>query len=121
VRLIRVLRLIGGTGMPPGHHEARIHHHNRSGPSVSAACVVPVTSVVSGEFELPDQRSARARAGVPGGDVPRMSRARSLIRDRDGKFPALFDDVLTDAGIKVALGKFTRIYSDMDLTFCNGL
>jgi hypothetical protein len=50
-----------------------------------------------------------------------MSRARFLIRDRDGKFPALFDDVLTDAGIKVALGKFTQIYSDMDLTFCNGL
>jgi putative transposase len=31
------------------------------------------------------------------------SRARFLIRDRDGKFPALFDDVLTDAGIKVVL------------------
>ena len=31
------------------------------------------------------------------------SRARFLIRDRDGKFPALFGDVLTDAGIKVVL------------------
>jgi putative transposase len=30
-------------------------------------------------------------------------RARFLIRDRDGKFPALFDAVLADAGIKVVL------------------
>jgi putative transposase len=36
-----------------------------------------------------------------------MSLARFLMRDRDGKFPALFGDVLTDAGIKVALGEFT--------------
>ena len=31
------------------------------------------------------------------------SRARFLIRDRDGKFPGLFDDVLTDAGIEIVL------------------
>ena len=31
------------------------------------------------------------------------SRARFLIRDRDGKFPALFDNVLTDAGIEIVL------------------
>ena len=31
------------------------------------------------------------------------SRARFLIRDRDGKFPSLFDDVLKDAGIEIAL------------------
>ncbi|MEV6703063.1 integrase core domain-containing protein [Streptomyces sp. NPDC051453] len=30
-------------------------------------------------------------------------RARSLIRDRDGKFPAQFDAVLADAGIEVVL------------------
>jgi transposase InsO family protein len=30
-------------------------------------------------------------------------RARWLIRDRDGKFPALFDTVLADAGIKTVL------------------
>ena len=30
-------------------------------------------------------------------------RARYLIRDRDGKFPALFDEVLKDAGIEVVL------------------
>jgi hypothetical protein len=31
------------------------------------------------------------------------SLARLLIRDRDGKFPALFDTVLADAGIQVVL------------------
>ena len=31
------------------------------------------------------------------------SRARFLIRDRDGKFPGLFDTVLKDAGITVVL------------------
>jgi putative transposase len=31
------------------------------------------------------------------------SRAQFLIRDRDGKFPALFDDVLTDSGIEIVL------------------
>src|ERR1700730_7746644 len=31
------------------------------------------------------------------------STARYLIRDRDGKFPALFDAVLADAGVKVVL------------------
>jgi transposase InsO family protein len=31
------------------------------------------------------------------------TRARYLIRDRDGKFPALFDAVLTDMGINVVL------------------
>jgi len=31
------------------------------------------------------------------------SRARFLIRDRDGKFPALFDAVLKDAGLEIVL------------------
>jgi len=31
------------------------------------------------------------------------SRARFLIRDRDGKYPALFDAILADSGIKVVL------------------
>ena len=31
------------------------------------------------------------------------SRARFLIRDRDGKFPSLFDAILADAGTKVVL------------------
>ena len=31
------------------------------------------------------------------------SRARFLIRDRDGKFPGIFDAVLKDAGITVVL------------------
>ena len=30
-------------------------------------------------------------------------RARFLIRDRDGKFPGLFDTVLKDAGIEIVL------------------
>lgn len=30
-------------------------------------------------------------------------RARFLIRDRDGKFPALMDEILTDAGIQTVL------------------
>jgi transposase InsO family protein len=31
------------------------------------------------------------------------SRARFLIRDRDGRFPSLFDAILTDAGVGVVL------------------
>jgi hypothetical protein len=31
------------------------------------------------------------------------SRARFLIRDRDGKFPGLFDAVLNHAGIEIVL------------------
>jgi putative transposase len=39
--------------------------------------------------------------------------ARFLIRDRDGKFPALFDAVLTDTGIDVVLSgvRMLRMYS----------
>ena len=33
------------------------------------------------------------------------SRARFLIRDRDGKFPGLFDAVLKDAGVTVVLSE----------------
>jgi hypothetical protein len=33
------------------------------------------------------------------------SRARFLIRDRDGKFPGLFDTVLNDAGIETVLSR----------------
>ena len=37
-------------------------------------------------------------------DAPALARrARYLIRDRDGKFPGLFDAVLADAGIQVVL------------------
>lgn len=43
-------------------------------------------------------------------------RARFLIRDRDGKFPALFDAVLTDAGIVVVLSgvRMPRMNSIME-------
>jgi putative transposase len=34
---------------------------------------------------------------------PHGSRARFLIRDRDAKFPALFDVILADAGIETVL------------------
>ncbi len=43
-------------------------------------------------------------------------RARFLIRDRDGKFPALFDSVLADAGIEVVLSgvRMPRMNSVME-------
>jgi transposase InsO family protein len=43
-------------------------------------------------------------------------RARFLIRDRDSKFPALFDAVLTDAGIDVVLSgiRMPRMNSIME-------
>lgn len=43
-------------------------------------------------------------------------RARFLIRDRDGKFPLLFDEVLTDAGIEVVLSgvRIPRMKSVME-------
>ena len=43
-------------------------------------------------------------------------RARFLIRDRDGKFPALFDAVLNDAGIEVVLSgvRMPRMNSIME-------
>jgi hypothetical protein len=44
------------------------------------------------------------------------SRARFLIRDRDGKFPALFDAVLNDEGIEVVLSgvRMPRMNSIME-------
>jgi transposase InsO family protein len=44
------------------------------------------------------------------------SRSRSMIRDRDGKFPGLFDQVLIDAGIKVVLSgiRIPRMNSIME-------
>ncbi len=42
------------------------------------------------------------------------SRARFLIRDRDGKFPALFDDVLTDAGIEIVLSGGPDAENELD-------
>jgi transposase InsO family protein len=44
------------------------------------------------------------------------SRARLLIRDRDGKYPKLFDAVLKDAGIKVVLSgvRMPRMNSIME-------
>jgi transposase InsO family protein len=42
-------------------------------------------------------------------------RARFLIRDRDGKFPELFDAVLKDAGIEVVLSvRMPRMNSIME-------
>ncbi|MFJ9359370.1 integrase core domain-containing protein [Streptomyces mirabilis] len=43
-------------------------------------------------------------------------RARFLVRDRDGKFPALFDAVLADAGIEVVLSgvRMPRMNSIME-------
>ena len=43
-------------------------------------------------------------------------RARYLIRDRDGKFPALFDAILADAGIEVVLSgvRMPRMNSIME-------
>jgi putative transposase len=43
-------------------------------------------------------------------------RARFLIRDRDGKFPELFDAVLADAGIEVVLSgvRMPRMNSIME-------
>jgi hypothetical protein len=43
-------------------------------------------------------------------------RARFLIRDRDGKFPALFDTILADAGIEVVLSgvQIPRMNSRME-------
>jgi putative transposase len=44
------------------------------------------------------------------------SRARFLIRDRDGKFPALFDAVLAEAGVEVVLSgvRIPRMNSIME-------
>jgi putative transposase len=44
------------------------------------------------------------------------SRARFLIRDRDGKFPGLFDTVLNDAGIETVLSgvRMPRMNSIME-------
>ena len=44
------------------------------------------------------------------------TRARFLIRDRDGKYPGLFDAVLTDAGIQVVLSgvRMPRMNSIME-------
>jgi hypothetical protein len=43
-------------------------------------------------------------------------RTRFMIRDRDGKFPALFDTVLADAGVEVVLSgvRMPRMNSIME-------
>ncbi|WP_223863504.1 MULTISPECIES: hypothetical protein [unclassified Streptomyces] len=43
-------------------------------------------------------------------------RARYMIRDRDGKFSALFDAILADAGIEVVLSgvQMPRMNSTME-------
>jgi hypothetical protein len=41
-------------------------------------------------------------------------RARWLIRDRDGKFPELFDAVLADAGIKIVLTGVRMLRDELD-------
>ena len=46
---------------------------------------------------LARRHAARSRPNRPG------RHARFLLRDRDGKFPALFDAVFADAGIRVVL------------------
>jgi putative transposase len=48
-------------------------------------------------------------------------RARFLIRDRDGKFPELFDTVLADAGIEVVLSgvRMPRIKPIMERCLAN--
>jgi hypothetical protein len=61
-------RLIGGSGMHRIRRGARIHRNNRSGPSVSAAGVVPVTVVMLRWFVPRDGRAASTRAGVPGAE-----------------------------------------------------
>ncbi len=43
-------------------------------------------------------------------------RARFLIRDRDGKYPALFDAVLADAGIEVVLSGVPAPPRDLERT-----
>jgi transposase InsO family protein len=40
---------------------------------------------------------------VEPGSTPRPSRSRRRSSGRDGKFPALFDTILADAGIQVVL------------------
>jgi putative transposase len=44
------------------------------------------------------------------------ARVRFLIRDRDGKYPGLFDTVLTDAGVEVMLSgiRIPRMNSTME-------
>jgi putative transposase len=42
------------------------------------------------------------------------SRARFLIRDRDGKYPAMFDTILADAGIKVVPVRVPRMNAIME-------
>jgi putative transposase len=44
------------------------------------------------------------------------TRARFLVRDRDGKYPDLFDAILTDAGIEVVLSgvRMPRMNSIME-------
>jgi len=50
-------------------------------------------------------------------DLPDIScQARFMIRDRDGKFPGLFDAILADAGIDVVLSgvRMPRMNSIME-------
>jgi hypothetical protein len=69
----------------------------RVAPATAGLLMSRTTRVNALAFEAPTRSSFRTVS------ADAHYRARFLIRDRDGKFPHLFDVILSDAGIEVVL------------------
>ncbi|MER5928390.1 integrase core domain-containing protein [Streptomyces mirabilis] len=85
--------------VPPAADIAKVQRLLSESPQAQARALAQVAS--GRRRGLGDPGREESRHGLEDADY----RARFMIRDRDGKFPALFDTILTNTGIEVVLSR----------------